>query len=63
MITLSIVLCLFANLIRWAELRDNTTVRSFKDYVNYSDKIVIAYNVAWIILTAAVWLFFYALNN
>jgi len=55
MIILSIVLCLFANLMRWAELCDNTTVRTFKDYINYSDKIAIIYNFVWWLITITIW--------
>lgn len=55
MITLSIILCLFANSIRWADLADNTTVRTFKDYINYSNKITILYNIIWFLITFIVW--------
>jgi len=56
MIQLSIILCIFANAIRWADLADNTTVRSFKDYINYSRKIAIGYNFVWFMITLLVWL-------
>jgi hypothetical protein len=56
MIILSILLCLFANIVRWAELAD--TVRTFKDYVNYSDKIAIVYNITWFLITLVVWVLF-----
>jgi len=58
MITLSVVLCLFANAIRWTELADNTTVRTFKDYLNYSNKITIKYNFVWVLITLVVWVIF-----
>jgi len=56
MIILSIILCLYANIIRWADLADNTTVRTFKDYINYSNKITITYNICWFIITLIVYL-------
>jgi hypothetical protein len=43
MITLSTLLFLFANAFRWAELADNTTVRTLKDYINYNRKIFVGY--------------------
>ena len=51
MITLSIILCVFANAVRYADLADTTTVRSLKDYINYSNKIAIVYNIVWFIIT------------
>lgn len=57
MITLSIVLFIFMNLFRWAELVNNTTVRSFKDYINYNKKIEIKLAFNWVLITLIVWLF------
>ena len=57
MITMSIVLFIFANVFRWAELADNTTVKTFKDYINYNKKIVIAFSFCWFLITLAVWVF------
>lgn len=57
MILLSIILCLYANLIRWADLADNGIIITFKDYINYQNKIVIAYNVCWFLITGFVWFF------
>ncbi len=53
-ITISILLCLFANVIRWAELADNTTVRSFRDYVRFNEHSTIKYNLIWFLLTVMV---------
>lgn len=57
MIILSITLCLFANLMRWAELADNTTVRTFKDYIKANNYITIKYNFVWFLITLIVYLF------
>lgn len=51
MIILSIILCIFANVIRWADLADNATVRSFKDYFVYNDNSSIMYNIIWALIT------------
>jgi hypothetical protein len=45
------------NLFRWAELVNNTTVRSFKDYINYNKKIEIKLAFNWVLITLIVWLF------
>lgn len=55
MIILSIVLCLFANLIRLAELYDLTNVQTLKDYFRYNKGISITYNLTWILITFVVW--------
>jgi hypothetical protein len=55
MIALSIILCVFANCVRWADLADNTTTRSLKDYINYSNKTTIVYNIIWVLITFIIW--------
>jgi hypothetical protein len=57
MILLSITLLIFTNIFILALLADNTTVRSLKDYLNYSDKIMIIFNLIWILITAFIILF------
>lgn len=57
MIILSITLFIFINIFRWDELADNTNVRSFKDYINYNEKIVIRLAFVWFLVTLVVWLF------
>jgi hypothetical protein len=57
MIILSITLFIFINIFRWAELADNTNVRTLKDYINYNDKIVILLAFIWFLITLVVWLF------
>lgn len=57
MIILSIILFIFINIFRWAELADNTTVRSFKDYINYNEKIAIRLAFVWFLITLMVCLF------
>jgi uncharacterized membrane protein len=57
MIALSITLFIFVNIFRWAELADNTNVRTFKDYFNYNDKIAITLAFVWFLITLFVWLF------
>lgn len=57
MIALSITLFIFINIFRWAELADLTTVRTFKDYINYNNKIVIKLALVWFLITLMVWLF------
>jgi hypothetical protein len=57
MILLSIILFIFTNLVRYEDLTDNTSVRNFKDYINYSNKILIPFTVVWVITTLVVWLF------
>jgi hypothetical protein len=57
MIILSITLFIFINIFRWAELADNTNVRTLKDYINYNDKIVILLAFIWFLMTLVVWLF------
>ena len=57
MIVLSITLFIFINIFRWAELADNTTVRTFKDYINYNEKIAIRLAFVWFLITLIVWLF------
>ena len=56
MIGLSIILFIFTNLLRWAELSENTTVCSFKDYINYSDKVIIKITCCWILITFLFWI-------
>ena len=56
MIILSITLFIFMNLFRWAELADNTTVKTFKDYIKYNEKIVIGLTFVWFLITLVVWL-------
>lgn len=56
MIILSIVLCLFANAIRWAELADNTTTVTFKDYCKVNNGITIKFNLVWIMITIIIYL-------
>jgi len=57
MITLSIVLCLYANAIRWAELADNTSLRTFKEYLKVNNYITIKYNLVWFLITFVIILF------
>lgn len=57
MILLSIILFIFINIFRWAELADNTTVRTFKDYINYNKKIAIRLAFVWCLITLIVYLF------
>lgn len=57
MIILSITLFIFINIFRWAELADNTTVRTFKDYINYNEKIVIRLAFVWFLITLSVCVF------
>ena len=57
MVILSITLFIFINIFRWAELADNTNVRTFKDYIKYSEKIAIKLAFAWFLITLVVWLF------
>lgn len=57
MIILSITLFIFINIFRWAELADNTTVRTFKDYINYNEKIAIHLAFVWCLITLIVYLF------
>lgn len=57
MILLSIILFIFINIFRWAELADNTTVRTFKDYINYNEKIAIRLAFIWYLITLTVYLF------
>lgn len=57
MIALSITLFIFINIFRWAELADNTTVRTFKDYIDYNEKIAIRLTFVWFLITLIVWLF------
>lgn len=40
MIILSITLFIFINIFRWGELEDNTTVSTFKDYINQISKLI-----------------------
>lgn len=49
--SISIILCIFANCIRWAELADNTAVRTFKDYLKYNKYITLKYNFVWLLIT------------
>lgn len=56
MIILSITLFIFINIFRWAELADNTTLRTFKDYINYNEKITIRLAFVWFLITLVVWL-------
>lgn len=49
------MLCLFANLIRLAELYDLTNVQTLKDYFRYNKGISITYNLTWILITFVVW--------
>lgn len=57
MIALSITLFIFINIFRWAELVDNTTVRTFKDYIGYNEKIALKLAFVWFLITLIVWLF------
>lgn len=56
MILLSIVLCLFANIVRWAELADLTNVLTLKDYFKYNNRVSITYNAVWVLITFIIWL-------
>lgn len=57
MIALSIALFIFINIFRWAELADNITVRTFKDYIDYNEKIALRLAFVWFLITLIVWLF------
>lgn len=52
----SIILLIYANVIRWAELADNTYVRNFSDYIIYNNYITVKYNLLWILITSCIYL-------
>lgn len=60
MILLSIILCLFANIVRLAELYDLSNVQTLKDYFKYNRGISITYNLVWALITFIVW---FIVNN
>lgn len=57
MIALSITLFIFINILIWTELANNTTVRTFRDYINYNKKMAIRLAFVWFLITLIVWLF------
>jgi hypothetical protein len=57
MIILSITLFIFINIFRYTELADNTSVRTFNDYINFNEKIVIKLAFVWFLITLIVWIF------
>ena len=57
MILLSITLFVFINIFRWAELSENTTLMTFKDYFNFNDKIFFKLAFVWFEITLFIWLF------
>lgn len=50
MIVTFIVLALFVNIVRWAELADNTNVRSFKDLRKFNNGIFYSYNFVLLLI-------------
>jgi hypothetical protein len=56
MLLLSFILCLFANIYRWAELADNTSLRTFKQLLKVNDYITIKYNIVWWLITLIIYL-------
>lgn len=54
----SILLMIFANIIRWADLVDNTTVRTFRDFRKYSNGMFYTYNLVWLFTTFVIFVIF-----
>lgn len=52
----SIVFCIFANLIRAAEIFENTQVFTFKQYWNYNNYSLFKYNIIWFMVTIIIYI-------
>lgn len=56
MIVTTVIIIVFVNVIRWAELADVTTVRTWKDYLMYNNRIFFKYNLVLLLITTVMYL-------